>query len=197
MKNKFPYPLPLDALLEFRHPLDWHGLHRPMMHAGEVIAANGYVAVRATRGYWLDSDFPPATAEYLGRIGKLPWGRFPLMDADWREVDGQRGKIFKTARISPWLRDKPAPSPVWLVGGLTRVRLSWLQLVAMLPRCEIYAGPANRDDGMFFRFSGGIGMIARDPRFDATPHDGQLFPPATDMWTGQPIPQRGRPKTRN
>lgn len=191
MTRSFPYPLPPEALAEFCHPAEWHAFHRPRWHAGEVLAGNGYLVIRASRGRWLESDFLPASAEFLGRVGKLPWGRWDeIVKRDtWRALEDERGRIFARKRIGVWA-DKGGigASPVWMVGEIP-VRLSALQLVAMLPRCEVFTGPVGPEDPLWFRFSGGIGAIARDrkltPGFSAA-----LFVPRVDTLDGTLIHSR-------
>jgi hypothetical protein len=180
MKNAHPFPLPAAALDEFRHPAEWHGLHRAVQHGGEVLAGNGYVAIRCRRGAWLDSDFPAASAEFLSRFGKLPWKRFETLRDDWRLMDTQRGRIFAHGRHGQWLNGRMAPSPVWALNEQL-VRLSLIQLVATLPRCEVYVAHCDRQDPVFFRFSGGIGLIAADRRL--TLASGSLFAPRRDCIT--------------
>jgi hypothetical protein len=191
MRHAFPFPLPAAALDEFRHPADWHGLHRVLRHEREVLVGNGYVAVRCTKGAWIDSDFPPASAEVLGRFGKLPWARFGKLTGTWRDLDAQRGRIFHHGRLGLWLKGRLAPTPVWRINERL-VRLSILQLVAMLPRVELFTGMQDLSEPVFFRFSGGQGIIALDKKL--TIASAELFPPARDMWTGERLPERRGPK---
>lgn len=181
MMERFSYPMRMHVLDEFRHPAEWHGLHHARRHGDEVLAGNGYVAIRVKRGMWLESDHAPASAEFLSRWGKLPWKRFEALENDWRATDSQSGKLFAKAEIGFWMDERPAPSPVWRVNEATLVRLSLLQLVARLPRCEIYTGRQNMNEGVFLRFSGGIGIIAADPRL--TLASAEFFPPRRDLWT--------------
>jgi hypothetical protein len=192
MKNAHPYPLPIYVLEDFRHPAEWHGLHLARRHGGETLAGNGYMALRVRKGAWIDSDFPPASAEFLSRFGKLPWTEFDRLPDSWRPLDSQRGRIFDRGLLGLWLKEKIAPTPVWQVGTHARVRLSMLQRMAMLPRAEIYTGHADKSWPAFFRFSGGVGIIAHDPRL--TMHSGVLFPPARDHWSGDILPERRGPR---
>lgn len=181
------------ALDEFRHPADWHGLHHARRHDGEVLAGNGYVAIRVRRGMWLDSDHQAASAEFLGRWGKLPWKRFAeiVTREDWRAFDSATLRLFSKGQIGFWLKDKPAPTPIWRVNETLLVRLSLLQLVSRLPRCECYTGPQSGGEHLYFRFAGGEGIIAADARL--TISSGELFGAEKDLWTGSRLPQRGRP----
>lgn len=162
MKESFSYPISREALEMFCHPVEATGLSRAARWEREILAANGYAAIRVQRGSWLDSEFPAASAEYLGRIGKLPWLAFPGARNGWRSLADVASSLGLRGGIGLWLNDRLAPSPVWLVGGC-RVRLSLLQLVARLPRVEVYA-EEDRSCPLWFRFSGGLGAIAADPR---------------------------------
>lgn len=190
MNHAYPYPLPEHALADFCHPQDWHLLHKPRRWDGCLVAANGYLAIKANRGAWIEEEFPLATAEFIGRIGKLPWARFP-MDDTWRPLDNQRGVVFRYARHGLWLHGRLAPSPVWAVNEV-RVRLSLLQQVAMLPRCEVFTGKQDIEDPLWFRFSGGMGIIARDPNL--TMHSFELFGPERDLWSGERVKRSYSPR---
>lgn len=194
MRTAFSFPLPVLALDEFRHPAEGHLFHRAVRHGGEVLAGNGYVALRARKGNWLDEDFPVASAEFLGRFGKLPWARFEKLQDAWEALDRQRGRIFESARIGQWLDGKVAPAPVWEVNGKIRVRLSHLQVVAMLPRAEVYVGHADRTDPLFVRFTGGLAMIAPDRRLER--HTGMLFAPRRCCLTQEVMERETRPRPR-
>lgn len=195
MRNAHPYPLPAHAIDDYRHPADWHGLHHARRHGGEILAGNGYIAIRARKGAWLDEEFQPATAEFLSRFGKLPWACFEALADCWRPLDSQRGRIFERGQLGLWIESRQgirlSPTPVWLVNR-GRFRLSLIQRVAMLPRAEVFTGHADPSAPLFFRFSGGIGMIAHDRRLDS--HSAELFPPARDLWSGEILPTPRRPK---
>jgi hypothetical protein len=193
-RNAFPFPLPAMALDEFRHPAEWHLFHRACRHGGEVLAGNGYLALRAMKGNWLDDEFPAASAEFLSRFGKLPWDRFKGLPDAWEALDRQRGRIFERARHGQWLDGKAAPSPVWEINGKVRVRLSHLQVVAMLPRAEVYVGHADKTDPLFVKFSGGLAMIAADARLER--HTGVLFAPRTCCLTKETLRREDRPRPR-
>lgn len=188
MNRRFPYPMPLHALDEFRHPADWHGLHHARRHEDEVLAGNGYVAIRVRKGMWLESDHESASAEFLGRWGKLPWSRFDKLQDEWRGFDSVTLKLFAKGQIGFWLRDTPAPTPIWRVNETLLVRLSLLQLVSRLPRCECFTGPQSVGENLYFRFSGGIGIIPPDRRL--TLASGEIFPAARDMWSGERYQRR-------
>jgi hypothetical protein len=184
MNEDFGYPLPECALAEFccRKP---GALARPMRHAGEMIAANGYVALRAYRGSWLEREHPEATPEFLARVNALPWERYKALAADdWRALADVRALLYKRGRMA-MLRTgtaRLAPSPVWRVGSVL-VRLTLLQLIDRLPRCEVWAGAAAPGDPLWFRFTGGRGAIAADARLKESSFS--IFQPVFNEWTGQ------------
>lgn len=197
-KFSYPYPLPEHALADFCHPCDWHLLHKPRLWDGCMVAANGYVAIRCQRGAWIDSEFPEASTDFRSRVERLLWGRMSHLKDDWRALDDVRGTLFRRAPIGLWIDDardagKLSPSPVvWVAGGIL-VRLSLLQLIARLPRCEIHTGPMNADDPLWFRFSGGRGLIARDSKLTA-PAAFTVFEPMRDCLTGERVERQKTPK---
>lgn len=198
-KLAFRYPLPADALRMFCHPAARSGLSVPMRMGAEIVAANGYLAIRCNRGAWMDADFPEAWTDFKTRVEKLPWARWDALKDDWRALDEVRGTLFRYAEIGVWLDQrnvvgKLAPSPVvWACGGIP-VRLSMLQLISRLPRCEVYTGPCDRSDPLWFRFSGGRGVIARDVKLTQAPAF-TVFEPMRDD-RGQRIERRKTPAPR-
>ena len=188
MRHAHRYPLSADVLPAYCHPAENHPLHHPARLGREILAGNGYIALRIHRGGWIDSEFSEAGPAFLARFEKLPWHRFSAaVDGPWRALDEQRGKIFDKAPIGLWLAGKCAPSPVWSVNEIP-VRLSHIQAIAMLPRCEISVARAWETDPLWFRFSGGHGCIARDPRLTIT--SGNLFAPARDPLTDERMEHR-------
>jgi hypothetical protein len=166
-KTPFPYPLQLGALEEFCHPATCHLLSAPHVTGSgrdsAVLAGNGYLAIRVSRGLWMDSDFSPAPPGFFARLEKLPWGRHGDLPAgDWRAMHDVRPSLFRKPPISPWLGARVAPSPVCCVAERHRIRLHHLQLISRLPRCEIWCGDATVMEPLFFRFSSGAGIIAWD-----------------------------------
>lgn len=170
MKAYFPYPINAEALEEFTHP-EQDVFSRPRRHNGEMLAANGYVALRAHKGFWNDQDYPEAGEAFLSRFNCIPWGYMDRLQPDkWRELDPVRGTIYRYHPIKLWKFDREGrpsghrnASPVWRVGGCL-VRLSALQLVAKLPRVEVYTGSTDARRPLWFRFNGGVGAIAYDRR---------------------------------
>lgn len=180
-----PFPLPATALEEFCHPEPDHLMAAPVRDGRDIVAANGYLALRAYKGAWLDSDYPEAGPELLARLNKLPWSK--LQDAiakpyAWTDLDRHRSTIMRQGRIGMWLRGRLNASPVWRITDHL-VRLTFIQAIAALPRCEVYIGRTDRGDPLLFRFSGGTGMIATDPRLTLASHD--LIRHRTDLFTGQ------------
>ena len=185
LKTPLPYPLPFEDLSLFCHPVAGHVFSRPRLGAErEVLVANGHLALRCHRGSWLDTDFLRADEEFLTRFhhAKLPWGiHRSLPDNEWRALDDVRGHIYRSAPVAPWRsasglhapvngRTALSPTPVWRVGSASPVRLSFLQLIARLPRCEVYIGEQGSGSPLLFRFGGGVGIIAengglREPSF--------------------------------
>lgn len=167
-RKAYPYPLPIDGLMEFCHADPDNELAKPVIHNGMVYAGNGYIAIRAHRGAWLDSDFAEASPAQVARFHRLHWPVFEHIttEKDWRMADEQRGTLFQNGRISFWLPSGALnASPVWMMHQ-TPARLSLLQMAAILPRCEFYTGN-HYSQAVAFRFSGGIGMIPAlkiDPR---------------------------------
>lgn len=166
---------------------------------GEVWAANGYLAIRCNRGAWIDSEFPEAWTDFRTRVEGLPWARWDALRDDWRALDAVRGTLFRKASLGLWLETKRgwtlAPSPVVLVCGGIPCRLSMLQLIARLPRCEVYTGPCDRSDPLWFRFSGGRGLIAHD-RLLTTPPAFSVFEPRRDCLSGQRVERQKMPPPR-
>ncbi len=177
--SDFPYPLPQYALAEFCGTRAGFLLSAPVRQEREILAGNGYLAIRCHRGGWIDHEFAAASASYLARFEALPWGRWEQLGDDWRALD--LGSLCRRGRIDYWINHRPAPSPVWRVGSAV-VRLSMLQQVARLPRCEVNWTP-DQDTPLFFRFSGGRGMIARDARLTLWSY--ALFQPRVDCLSGE------------
>lgn len=172
-KRPFHFPLPPDALPLFTHPDPAHAFHEPFALDGEVVAANGHVAIKVYRGHFSAEDYGAANQEMEARIRPLPWhlvrlhspggGLLHYHAHDWRNLDEVRGLIYDWAPIQPFIRCgrkwKFAPSPGIRVGGSVIVPLSLLQLIARLPRVEVLTRELDLDAPLVFRFTGGIGVI--------------------------------------
>lgn len=190
MKN-YPYPLPERALADYCHPLAGHVFGAAVRHEGEVLAVNGYVALRCTRGWWVTEEFSEAGAEYMERFDALPWGQ--VLTGEWRALSDLGAGLWVGGELEMWALGSArlAVSPVWRVGD-SLCRLSLLQAVARLPRCEVFIGASDREDPVFFRFSGGRGLIAYDARL--TLWSRHVFAPQHDCLTGERVTRSNRPK---
>lgn len=190
MITPFPYPLSLDALRSFCHPRHDHPFHAPLRHGDGLAACNGYIALRANRGQWLDREHPEATGDALRRLDAVPWASHSTLPGPgWIPLDDHRGRLLSRP-IAVW-DDKGNlnPSPVWLIASTVRVRLSLLILLSRLPRAEIHP-PATSSRPLAFRFSGGIGFLSSlSPE---TPFSFHLCPPRRDPLTGHESPSHIR-----
>jgi hypothetical protein len=183
--KSYPYPIPTEAIEEFTVPVRGHLLSRPMQADGETIAGNGFVCVRCHIGRWLTGEYPAADAAFLARVDGLPWGRFPCVgSAGWHDL----GAVVVAARSRGQIAmrhpetGKVQASPVWRVGPVA-VRLSVLMAVAKLPRVEV-TWDDDRESSMFFRFSGGRGIIAADRTLWGTVPARAIYQGHTDRLTG-------------
>jgi hypothetical protein len=199
-KTPFPNPLTEDVLGAFCHPIPTHALARPVRIGAEIIAGNGYVCLRAHRGRWFDEEFPEATAEQQARIEALFWGKFDTLDPQcWEALDDVRGELYRHSPIAIWAIDKhgptgkPSPTPIWKSGTCAPVRLSLLQLIARLPRCEVFTGSQDPSHPLFFRCTGARGIIAADPRLTTT--SWKIFQPRFDQMDNCLVHQRKKDPT--
>jgi hypothetical protein len=182
MKAPFPFPLTVGDIECFTHPAEDHAFHRPHIIDGALCAGNGHIAIRAERGRWMASDFTTPPTEFLERFARLPWGAIHGDSPEWRRMDDVRGTIYRYASIGIWTeKKKRSPSPVVEIGKFHLIRLSHLQLIARLPRCEVYAGPVTRHDPLFFRYNGGTVIVPID-RGLTTASFG-IFAPSLDILT--------------
>lgn len=176
----FPYPLQMGSLEAFCHGDERHPLGRPYWHEGEAIAVSGYVALRAKSRNWDEKDFEKMPGKLVERLEKQPWGTLKHAVKDelqWRMLED--ANLFRFGAIAPWLNGKVAPTRIVRVNELHLVRLSFLQLVARLPRCEVYLGVTET---LLFRFSGGVGMLMKDDRL--TEAGFSIFTPKRDCFDG-------------
>ena len=164
-KRPFAHPLQLDALAFFCHPR--HAVFlSPVRHPdGAIYAANGYVAVRLSRGPLIhDDSIPAASGEFLQRVDPLPWARFVHDPAThfappaWRGFDDARGTLYRDAPLDLWPRGRMTEDVPVLTAGGPLVPLALLQLVARLPRAEVMM-VGSRTDSLFIRFSGGEAIV--------------------------------------
>lgn len=194
----YPYPLPLEALYAFCHPAEDHPLAIPYRHPdGHLYAGNGWIAVRAYRGGWIDSEFPAMPAPVRERFASLPWHHFDLL-ADspaWSLLDDHRATIFRSAGHSMLLqtRNGPrvAPTPVLRLAHHT-LRLSFLQAIARLPRAQVYTGTLHGTH-LLARFSGGYLILPPHP--DLAPPAFSILQPKEDA-LGRPQEFTNTPRPR-
>src|SRR5690606_5057900 len=110
-------------------------------------------------------DFPKPRPGFVGKFMELPWSRFAGLPDEWRAMDDIRGNLYRYAPIYPWTKEgRCAPSPVWRVNASFLARLSHLQLIARLPRCEVHLGVMAPDAPLLFRCTAGMGMLMADPK---------------------------------
>ena len=192
----FPYPLQFGVLESFCHPLSWHPFARPAYHDGQALAGNGYILLRVHRGLWMPSDFQDPPNGFLTRFLSAPWKTADPESSDWRSLDEIKGPLFRFGEIGCWLNGKCAPSPVWHVGSVFMGRVSHLQLIARLPRCEVLPpnGRAIDAEPLHFRFSGGMGLLAHDTKLSASSF--RVFQPQYCPLDGEEI-KRSKAKNWN
>lgn len=188
MTSKAPFTFPLLAgdIAEFCHPSPESPFHRAHFRDGDLTAGNGFIAIRAMRGRWIESDFTPAPDGFGDRMGTLPWHRIPPPSPEWRDLDEIRGIIYASAPLDPWTPDhksSPSPSPVWRIAHHHRIRLSHIQLLARLPRCKVFCGHSMKDDPLFISFSSGCALMPPDRRLETQSRE--IFVPQYDCLTKQ------------
>jgi hypothetical protein len=183
-KASFRFPITSLVFDHFVHPDPESGLSSPHAIDGTLYAGNGHIAIRATRGQWLPSDFPPATETFKERLTSLPWSVLPPADHDgWRALDNYRSKIYSIAPISLFREDcRRQPSPVWLIAGHHLIRLSHLQLLARLPSAEVNIAETFRHHPLFIRFNGGEAMVPKDKTLQT--YSRELFKPTYHVLDG-------------
>lgn len=183
-KAPFLFPIRAGDIALFTHPDPEHLLHSTHFLDGDLTAGNGYIAIRAHRGLWAENDFPPASYDFRERLGNLPWHSIPpATSPEWRSLDDIRGDIYARAIIHPWTnKHRPTPSPVWRIGTHHRIRLSHLQLLARLPRAQVYAGTALREEPLYIRFNGGIALMPPNRRLETQSRE--IFPAQFDRLQG-------------
>jgi hypothetical protein len=169
-RTPFGHPLTEWDVRQFTHPDPSDSLHRVHINAaGQILAANGTVALRVENGRWLPADFTPAPPAVLDRLAKLPWEKFPV-DAppeQWRAMDEAIPALFRF-QFDPVFERKAGTPPRWKFFPSVPVRvadgpdvaLGILQLISRLPRAELHVEGLRRESPVFFRFTGGAGVIA-------------------------------------
>lgn len=141
---------------------------RPAYHDGQALAGNGYILIRVHRGLWMPSDFEEPRSGFVTRFLSAPWKSIDPDSADWRSLDEIKGSLYRFASHGAWLKGKCAPSPVWRIGASFLARLSHVQMIGLLPRCEILIGG---EGPLHFKFSGGLGILANDSKLTTASFD--------------------------
>jgi hypothetical protein len=171
-RRPFPYPLDAEALRYFCHPRH-EVFRRVVRYDGAAWAANGYAAVRVSRGFLtFDDTLADPYPEFRVAMAKLPWH---LVEGEaakagtWREMDAKRGTIYRggSDRILPlWADGKMTEATPVMTAESCTVPLAMLQLLARLPKSEI-----RMATGAFLavRFSGGEAIIPGRWRHQAFP----------------------------
>lgn len=161
-RHPFGHPLPAAALAYFCHP-SRPGFTAPVRHPdGTIHAASGYIALRARRGYWLDSDFQPASAEFRERVDRLPWGGFNHAGkhGEWQDLDSVRGRLFRFGVLPLWHGPRThTADKIVIIAGAPAFPLAILQLLARLPKAEVCVSGTTVHGPVLFRFAGGEGIL--------------------------------------
>ncbi len=168
-KRPFGHPVPADALAYFIHPDPRHLFHTPFRHPEDSnLYAGSAVAIRLRPSRCIDlAEYPPPSEETLRRFTELPSHRFTLAATQpkaWRCLDDHRGTIYADPLIPVHYRttdgiqiDRVTKNV--RICGAPIVPLSILQLLARLPRIELYTAHCTLTGPVLFRFSGGEGII--------------------------------------
>jgi len=168
-KRPFGYPVPADALAYFVHPNPRHIFHIPLRHPEDGnLYAGSAVAIRFRPSRSIDpAEFLTPDDDALSRFMDLPWYRFTpaaTQPKAWRCLDDHRGTIYGDPLLPVHVR---TTSGIQIdrvtknvrICGAPIVPLSILQLLARLPRIELYTAHCTLTGPVLFRFSGGEGII--------------------------------------
>lgn len=196
--KSFPYPVTLDNLREFTDPDEFSEIHHLGLRDGKIHAANGFLALRAWKAAAIFQEVPSISRKAAERLERLPWSALEIALQDvgyWRDLDLVQGAIKRRGIIQPWTENAVrAPSPVWKIGGAF-VLLSMLQLVARLPRASVYLKNTTATSPLFFKFSGGEGILAPLRKRPERPGF-ELFKPQFNALTGDEVGLRDlKPRT--
>lgn len=180
--RSFGYPLKLEHVLEFTRPDPTGCFAAPFKWGDGWGVANGFLALRVRTFLDCDRESPEA----VKRVESLPWHFYELEEANrdpksWGKLDDRRRAIWKRGELEFWDRTAPntqrVKEPRVAIGrSCATITLPALQLIAKLPRVEVFTGPA--DGGLFFRFNGGEGIAVPFPRHDRGEIAFHLFRPA-------------------
>lgn len=169
VKRPFGYPVPPEALAFFVHPDHRHLFHLPFRHPEDghlYLGSAVALRLRASRSI-NPAEFLLPDPEALRRFEALPWARFThaaTQPKAWRCLDDHRGTIYADPLLPVHVR---TPGGIAIDRGTKNVRicgapivpLAVLQLIARLPRIELYTGGCTLTGPVLFRFSGGEGII--------------------------------------
>jgi hypothetical protein len=163
------HPVPADALAFFVHPDHRHPFHLPFRHPEDGnLYAGSAVAIRLRPSRCIDpAEYPAPDPDVLARFTALPWDRFihaATQPKAWRCLDDYRGTIYGDPLLPVHVRttqgiqiDRVTKNV--RICGAPIVPLSVLQLLARLPRIELYTAGCTLTGPVLFRFSGGEGII--------------------------------------
>lgn len=183
----FPYPLTPEVLDELVHPDELSELRHPVRRGSQVFTGNGYFATRIDRGAWIHEEIQPISDRAARRLDRLAWDALDsaLERGDgWRDLALSMGTIRRRGIINPWREDLLAPTPTWrLAHGY--IHLSMLQLIARLPRAAFYLRHTSAGSPLFFKFSGGAGIVA--PIRRPMPAGFHFFKPQFDPLSGDEL----------
>jgi hypothetical protein len=186
----YPFPLPESALRDFCHPRKSDILSKPWRDGRNLFAANGHIALRASRGAWIDDEFDDIPQDVNERLQALPWSRLEdrLHDKNWKLLDNVANMLFRYPQRPLFYQSNGKtlvnPCPTWMLGN-TLVKLSVIQMVARLPRAEAFIKHGQRNGPIYIRYSGGVGIIAGNPNLKE--HSIQLYAPKYDPLGGYEI----------
>lgn len=162
----FQNPLTIDDLRQFTHPRPDHVFHVPFLWQDGLAACNGHMLILASRGLWLEKEHPEPAGEALERLQKIHIPDYTAPPADsWVSLGDHSYDILRKPSPKPIWSDnhKLRYSPLWLIAGEFLARLSFLQIIARLPRAEICLHLIRAQSPLPFRYTGGRGLLAPVP----------------------------------
>ena len=198
-RRSFAFPIGEDTMRHFVHPDSEHAFHEIYRDdKDQLVAANGDVAIRVYRGYWIPAEWPAMPEANAVRLADLPWHLFAEAIADkngWQKLDDISGQIFRFGVDPVFVLEQK-----WKLGDTIAVRvadgpdvpLSILQLIARLPRVEFYTEHLRRDSPVLFRFSTGFGILA--PRKSSPEPKLRIFQPKRHHEDGSKMRRPTAPK---
>ena len=149
---------------------------------GELIAGNGTLTLRFT-GFLAAEDARPASTQAEEALAR----KTPPIDRDghWRPLDDARGTIYRYGPRPIYFRSKERAhfnrGPSLRLGAAAIIQLATLQLIARLPRAEVWTdNPYGKP--LQFRFNGGTVVVEPMPFLD---------PPKFQLFTKRGNPMKG------